>query len=388
MTASSRGGCDSQVVMSDEAEGLNYASSGVDIDLEGASVASLVGALSRSVRVPGTPGAPVDLPGGFGGLIEFGDNLLALATDGVGSKLQIASMMNHWSGVGIDCMAMNVNDLLCVGAEPIAFVDYIAVPKPDPDQHAAIGASLAEACRIARVTLAGGETASLPGIVTELDLSGTALGWLPKGMAITGANISDGDVMIGLPASGIHSNGFSLVRKVVELSGFSYIDPAPFATEFAGREIVRMKDGGVTLGEVLLNPTRIYVDPVTDLIDACRAGSGPCPADALHGICHVTGGGLSNLLRLHDSLGWHIDNPMPSLPEFDWVQATGGISDWEMARTFNLGMGMVLVVDSEHANAVCDWVATRLEGTQIVGSVCNHGHKVTHVNPEIVFEHY
>ena len=388
MTASSRGGCDSQVVMSDEAEGLNYASSGVDIDLEGASVASLVGALSRSVRLPGTPGAPVDLPGGFGGLIEFGDNLLALATDGVGSKLQIASMMNHWSGVGIDCMAMNVNDLLCVGAEPIAFVDYIAVPKPDPDQHAAIGASLAEACRIARVTLAGGETASLPGIVTELDLSGTALGWLPKGMAITGANISDGDVMIGLPASGIHSNGFSLVRKVVELSGFSYIDPAPFATEFAGREIVRMKDGGVTLGEVLLNPTRIYVDPVTDLIDACRAGSGPCPADALHGICHVTGGGLSNLLRLHDSLGWHIDNPMPSLPEFDWVQATGGISDWEMARTFNLGMGMVLVVDSEHANAVCDWVATRLEGTQIVGSVCNHGHKVTHVNPEIVFEHY
>ena len=388
MTASSRGGCDSQVVMSDEAEGLNYASSGVDIDLEGASVASLVGALSRSVRVPGTPGAPVDLPGGFGGLIEFGDNLLALATDGVGSKLQIASMMNHWSGVGIDCMAMNVNDLLCVGAEPIAFVDYIAVPKPDPDQHAAIGASLAEACRIARVTLAGGETASLPGIVTELDLSGTALGWLPKGMAITGANISDGDVMIGLPASGIHSNGFSLVRKVVELSGFSYTDPAPFATEFAGREIVRMKDGDVTLGEVLLNPTRIYVDPVTDLIDACRAGTGPCPADALHGICHVTGGGLSNLLRLHDSLGWHIDNPMPSLPEFDWVQAIGGISDWEMARTFNLGMGMVLVVDSEHANAVCDWVATRLEGTQIVGSVCNHGHKVTHVNPEIVFEHY
>ena len=205
--------------MSDEAEGLDYASSGVDIDLEGASVASLVGALSRSVRAAGTPGAPVDLPGGFGGLIEFGDNLLALATDGVGSKLQIASMMGHWSGVGIYCMAMNVNDLLCVGAEAIAFVDYIAVPKPDPGQHAAIGASLAEACRIARVTLAGGETASLPGIVTELDLSGTALGWLPKGAAITGANIQAGDAMIGLPASGVHSNGFSLVRKVVELSG-------------------------------------------------------------------------------------------------------------------------------------------------------------------------
>jgi len=374
--------------MSDKSGGLDYASSGVDIDLEGASVASLVGALSGSIRAKGTPGAPVDLPGGFGGLIEFGDNLLAMATDGVGSKLQIASMMNHWSGVGIDCMAMNVNDLLCVGAEPIAFVDYIAVPKPDPEQHAAIGASLAEACRIARVTLAGGETASLPGIVTELDLSGTALGWLPKGTAITGATISAGDVMIGLPASGIHSNGFSLVRKVVEVSGLSYTDAAPFATEHSGREIIRMGDGEVTLGEVLLNPTRIYVDPVTDLIDACRAGNGPCPADALHGICHVTGGGLSNLLRLHDSLGWHIDNPMPTLPEFDWIQSTGGISDREMARTFNLGMGMVLVVDAAHADAVCDWVASRLEGTQVVGQVCDHGHKVTHINPEIVFEHY
>ena len=374
--------------MSDKAEGLDYASSGVDIDLEGASVASLVGALSRSVRAAGTPGAPVDLPGGFGGLIEFGDNLLALATDGVGSKLQIASMMGHWSGVGIDCMAMNGNDLLCVGAEAIAFVDYIAVPKPDPEQHAAIGASLAEACRIARVTLAGGETASLPGIVTELDLSGTALGWLPKGAAITGANIQAGNVMIGLPASGVHSNGFSLVRKVVELSGLSYTDSAPFDTEHPGRDIIRMGDGDITLGEVLLNPTRIYVDPVTDLIDACRAGEGPCPADALHGICHVTGGGLSNLLRLHDTLGWHIENPLPVLPEFDWIQSTGGISDREMARTFNLGMGMVLVVDSAHSNAVCEWVASRLEGTQVVGEVRDHGHKVTHCNPEIVFEHY
>ncbi len=374
--------------MSGEEEGLDYASSGVDIDLEGASVASLIGSLSRSVRPAGSPGAPVDLPGGFGGLIEFGDNLLALATDGVGSKLQIASMLNHWAGVGIDCMAMNVNDLLCVGAEPIAFVDYIAVPKPDPEQHAAIGSSLAEACRIARVTLAGGETASLPGIVTELDLSGTALGWLPKGSAITGANISAGDAMIGLPASGIHSNGFSLVRKVVERSGLSYTDPAPFESNYSTRDIIRMGDGPITLGEVLLNPTRIYVDPVTDLIDACRAGNGPCPSDALHGICHVTGGGLSNLLRLHDSLGYHINHPLPTLPEFEWIQRAGGITDKEMARTFNMGMGMVLVVDSEHADSVLEWVGNRLSGTQLVGEVCDHGHKVTHTNPEIVFEHY
>jgi phosphoribosylformylglycinamidine cyclo-ligase len=376
--------------MSEGSDGLNYASSGVDIDLEGASVASLIGALSRSVRPSGTPGAPVDLPGGFGGLIEFGDNLLALATDGVGSKLQIASMLEHWSGVGIDCMAMNVNDLLCVGAEPIAFVDYIAVPKPDPKQHAEIGASLAEACRIARVTLAGGETASLPGIVTELDLSGTALGWLPKGGAITGANLSDGDVMIGLPASGIHSNGFSLVRKVVQVAGMSYTDVAPFDADVSTREIVRMNEGGnsVTLGEVLLNPTRIYVDPVTDLIDACRAGNGPAPFDALRGICHITGGGLSNLLRLHDSLGWHISNPLPTLPEFDWIQSAGGITDREMSRTFNMGMGMVLVVDPQHSAAIENWIVEKLPGSRTVGEVRNHGHKVTHVNSDIVFEHY
>ena len=201
------------------AEPMDYASAGVDIDLEGSAVASLIASLGRSTRQPGTPGAPVDLPGGFGGLIEFGDSLLALATDGVGSKLQIASALNQWGGVGIDCMAMNVNDLLCVGAEPIAFVDYVAVPKPDPETHAALGASLAEACRLARVTLAGGETASLPGIVTELDLSGTALGYVKKGDTITGENLKSGDVLIGLPSSGIHSNGYSLVRKVMSHIG-------------------------------------------------------------------------------------------------------------------------------------------------------------------------
>ena len=194
--------------------------------------------------------------------------------------------------------------------------------------------------------------------------------------------------MIGLPASGVHSNGFSLVRKVVELSGLNYTDPAPFDATHPGRDIVRMGEDVLTLGEVLLNPTRIYVDPVTDLIDACRAGTGPCPADALHGICHVTGGGLSNLLRLHDELGWHIEHPMPVLPEFDWIQSTGDITDREMARTFNLGMGMVLVVDPAHADSVCQWVASRLQGTQIVGEVRDHGHRVTHVNPDIVFEHY
>jgi phosphoribosylformylglycinamidine cyclo-ligase len=372
-------------LMSD-GEGLDYASSGVDIDLEAASVASLIGALSKSVRKTGSPGAPVDLPGGFGGLVEFGDNLLALATDGVGSKLQIANELNQLAGVGIDCMAMNVNDLLCVGAEPIAFVDYVATPRPDPEVHAALGASLADAAARARVTLAGGETASLPGIVKELDLSGTALGWLPKGEAITGENMQAGDQLIGLPSSGIHSNGFSLVRAVLEKSRAKLDTAAPFTVN-EGR-IERFTDGDVTLGEVLLNPTRIYCDPVYDLIAACREGEGPCSSEQIKGIAHITGGGLSNLLRLHDGLGYHISTPLPSLPEFDWIAKIGEVDEREMARTFNLGMGMVVIVANDATNAVTQWLDERLSGCQIVGDVVDHGHKVTHVNPNISFDHY
>ena len=368
-------------VDSNMAEGLDYAGSGVDIDLEGNAVGALVGALSRSVRKPGSPGAPVDLPGGFGGLVEFGENYLALATDGVGSKLSIATKLGQWGGVGIDCMAMNVNDLLCVGAEPIAFVDYIAVPKPDPGIHAALGASLAEACRRARVTLAGGETASLPGIVTELDLSGTALGWLPKGAEITGANLKQGDVLIGLPSSGVHSNGYSLVRNVVSHCGADWNDAAPF--EVSENRIERFNQGAITLGEIFLNPTRIYCNPIVDLIQ-----DGPCDSSAIHAICHVTGGGLSNLLRLHDSLGWHIGNPLPVLPEFDWIQQNGNVSDREMYRTFNMGCGMIIAVDSSVAESVCEWLSQRMEGCLIIGEVVDNGRKVTHSNPEVVFEHY
>jgi len=373
-------------VMTDK---MDYASAGVDIDLEGSAVASLISSLGKSVRPAGTPGAPVDLPGGFGGLIEFGDNLLALATDGVGSKLQIASLLNQWSGVGIDCMAMNVNDLLCVGAEPIAFVDYVAVPKPDPEVHAALGASLAEACRLARVTLAGGETASLPGIVTELDLSGTALGYLKKNEAITGENLQAGDVLIGLPSSGIHSNGYSLVRRIVDHSGFSYHDSAPFDTTSSGREILRfVEQEQVTLGEVFLNPTKIYCDPVVDLIKLAQSPESKFSVNDIHGVCHVTGGGLSNLLRLHNSLGWEIDNPLPVHPEFEWLANTGGVDTWEMYRTFNMGCGMILAVNAQHAVAITEWLTEKLTGVQIIGQVTNNGHKVVHLGAEVEFTHY
>ena len=361
---------------------MDYASSGVDIDLEGTAVASLIGSLKRSTRKSGTPGAPVDLPGGFGGLIEFGDHLLAMATDGVGSKLQIATAVKNWESVGIDCMAMNVNDLLCVGAEPIAFVDYIAVPKPDPEVHAAVGASLAKACELANVTLAGGETASLPGIVTELDLSGTALGFLDKDSAITGERLEAGDVLIGLPSSGIHSNGFSLVRKIIHRTGLAYTDLCPFDASFEGRTLPKK----TVLADVLLIPTKIYCNSVVGLLDHLKATQGS--VHAVHGIAHITGGGLSNLLRLHDTLGWHIDSPMPIPPEFTWLQSEGNVTDLEMHRTFNMGLGMVLAVDKNQVESILSCIQAFEPSAAVIGQVNDNGHQVTHANKAIFFDHY
>ena len=364
---------------------IDYASSGVDIDAEGRAISSLISALGGSVRKTGQKGAPVPLPGGFGGIVEFGDSRLVLATDGVGSKLQLASQTGWLRGVGIDCIAMNVNDLICVGAESIAFVDYIAVPKTDPEVHAELGHSLTEGCRQARVTLAGGETATLPGIVTELDLSGTALGWFPGGDEITGERLQVGDAIIGLPSSGIHSNGYTLVRAVLERSGLSLDDSAPFEVEI-GR-IERWKDGDLTIGEVLLNPTMIYVDPVIDLVLACREGVGPCSSEDIKAIAHITGGGLSNLLRLHDSLGWHIENPLPVHSEFSWIAEIGLVDIREMHRTFNMGMGMVVAVSEVVSDEVAEWLSERLPGSRRVGSVNDSG-KVTHANSNVFFEHY
>ena len=366
-------------------EPMDYASSGVDIDAEGKAISSLIDALGGSVRKRGEKGAPVPLPGGFGGIVEFGDSRLVLATDGVGSKLQLASQTGWLRGVGIDCIAMNVNDLICVGAEPIAFVDYIAVPKPDPEVHSELGHSLAEGCRQARVTLAGGETATLPGIVTELDLSGTALGWFPKGGEITGERLQAGDAMIGLPSSGIHSNGYTLVRAVLERSGLSLDDAAPFDAD--GDRIVRWNEGEVTIGEVLLNPTMIYVDPIIDLVLACREGIGPCSSEDIKAIAHITGGGLSNLLRLHDSLGWHIEDPLPVFPEFSWIAEVGSVNTREMHRTFNMGMGMVVAVSNDVADDVAKWLSERLPGARRIGSVTDSG-KVTHAESGVYFDHY
>jgi phosphoribosylformylglycinamidine cyclo-ligase len=241
------------------------------------------------------------------------------------------------------------------------------------------------------VTLAGGETASLPGIVTELDLSGTALGYVKKGNAITGEHLKQGDVLIGLPSSGIHSNGYSLVRRVIEHSTLDYTDPAPFTVASIGRSVMHFDgndDKPFTLGEIFLNPTRIYCDPVVDLLHEAEHGETGFSLSDIRAICHVTGGGLSNLLRLHDSLGWHIDSPLPPHPEFDWLQETGGIETREMYRTFNMGTGMILAVSKEHAEAMCAWLRERMVGTSIIGRVTDQGHRVTHAIEGVEFTHY
>ena len=250
-------------------QGLTYAESGVDIEKEDRAIGSLVSTLGYQRK---GMGAPFNLPGSFTGGVEFGDHVLSLCTDGVGSKILIADELQKWDTLGIDCMAMNVNDMLCIGAEPIAFVDYIAIDGPDPAKMEQIGVGLNRAAELANVSIIGGETATLPELVNGFDLAGTCLGVVKKDRIITGKNVQPHDAIIGLSSSGVHSNGFSLVRKAVETAGVSYNDSFPDSDPAAP-----------SLGEVLLEPTRIYVREIMPLLEEFH----------IHGMAHITGGGIS-----------------------------------------------------------------------------------------------
>lgn len=371
---------------------LDYASAGVDIDKEGSSVRALLSAVgaARSPRAPNSIGSPVEHGGGFSGLISFGDQLLGMCTDGVGSKMVLASEMDVYDTVGIDCMAMNVNDLLCVGCEPLAFVDYIAAARPDPQTWQALGRGLAQACLSANVTLAGGETATLPDLVRGVDVSGTALGSVPRGKQIDGESVRPGDAIIGLPSSGLHSNGYTLARSIVKRAAKDLNSPVPFALDENDRNRLwrSSPDSPHTLGGALLTPTAIYVDPLVPLFKAMRQDGSPAPYNALHGVAHITGGGLSNLLRLSSSnAGYHIHSPLPVHTDFEWLQREGGVEDVEMYRVFNMGMGMCVVVAREHADAVASWLASRMTGSRIVGEVTDSG-MVTHAVSSVSYSHY
>jgi len=300
-------------------EKFSYAKAGVDIKKEERAVRALTSGL-KFVREGF--GRPI-LTGHYASVLDFGDFGLAITTDGVGSKIIVAERMNKFDTIGIDCVAMNVNDLVAIGAEPVAMVDYIATFEPDERVMAEIAKGLEEGCRMANVTLVGGETATLPDQLKGWDLVGTAVGVVGKDRIITGEEIRPGDVIFGIPSSGIHSNGLTLARKVIESAGYSYFD------EF---------ENGKTIGEELLTPTRIYVREVLHVIENYE----------VHGLAHITGGGLLNLKRLK-KVKFVIDDPLPPQKIFEFVQELGNVDDDEMYRTFNMGMGFAVVMPKDDA---------------------------------------
>lgn len=309
--------------------GLTYSQAGVDIDVGNTLVERIKPAAKRTQR----PGTMAGL-GGFGALFDlkaagYSDPVLVAATDGVGTKLKIAIETGTVGGVGIDLVAMCVNDLVCQGAEPLFFLDYFATGALDVDHAAAVIEGIAEGCLRSGAALIGGETAEMPGMYAagDFDLAGFAVGAMERGAALP-SGVQEGDILLGLASDGVHSNGYSLVRKIVDVSGLGWEGNCPWAD--------------VTLGDALLTPTRLYVMPT---LEAIRAGG-------VHALAHITGGGLTeNLPRvLPDGLGAEIDLDACSLPPvFRWLADTGGVAEAEMLKTFNCGIGMVLVVDKSVA---------------------------------------
>ncbi len=336
---------------------LTYADSGVDIAKEDAAIDALTAGFGFART---GMGAPLGAIGHFAGLVDFGEHALCLCTDGVGSKVEIANAIKKWDTVGIDCMAMNVNDAICVGAEPIAFVDYLAVEDPEPEFAAQVGKGLAEGAKQANVSMVGGETASLPGVVKGFDLAGTCLAVAPKNKLVTGDKIAPGDVLIGLASTGIHSNGYTLARRVIEDAGHAYTDPWPFDDpEYAG----------MSIGEVLLIPTRIYVREIMGLLETGLD---------VHGLAHITGSGLRKLKRGRTDVQYVAENPLPVPPVFTRIQEMGGIEDHEMYRTFNMGMGFVAIVGADDAEAALTYLEEHTDyQVQVVGFV-TEGEGVNH----------
>jgi phosphoribosylformylglycinamidine cyclo-ligase len=322
---------------------LTYADSGVDIAEEEKTVKTLIEKLSY---VRKGIGAPLTVIGHYAGLLDFGEYALALTTDGVGSKVLIANEIRRWNTVGIDCIAMNVNDLLAIGAEPVAFVDYLALEKHEEGFAAQIGEGLLKGAEISRMSIVGGETATLPDIIKGFDLAGTCLGIVKKDQVVEGGNVRVGDVIVGVPSTGIHSNGYTLVRKIVEEAGYSYQDPCPY-------------DSSKTIGDELLIPTRIYIE-ILDVLKACE----------VHGLAHITGSGLLKLRRI-TKLGFDFYDPLEPQEVFKFLQKEGGVEDLEMYRTFNMGMGFLVILPEEDATK-----AAEITGGKIVGKIVESGIRV------------
>lgn len=336
--------------MSDqERDALTYAAAGVDIDAGNALVDRIKPAAAATTR----PGVMAGL-GGFGALFDlkaagYTDPVLVAATDGVGTKLKIAIDTGVFDTIGVDLVAMCVNDLVCQGAEPLFFLDYFATGKLEVEAAARIVEGIAAGCTASGCALIGGETAEMPGMYApgDFDLAGFSVGAMERGATLP-AGVAEGDVLLGLSSDGVHSNGYSLVRRIVERSGLAWDTASPFS------------DG--TLGEALLAPTRLYVKPA---LSAIRAGG-------VHALAHITGGGLTeNIPRvLPDDLGVDIDlGSWPLPPVFGWLAQEGGLAEAELLKTFNAGLGMVLVVSKEAAEGLT-WTLTEAgESVHRIGTV-------------------
>ena len=338
--------------MVERRNGLTYADSGVDIDAGN----RLVDLIKPMVRATARAGTEAEI-GGFGGLFDlkaagFKDPVLVAATDGVGTKVKIAIESGLHGAIGIDLVAMSVNDLVVQGAEPLFFLDYFACGKLDPEAAAAIVAGIAEGCRESGCALIGGETAEMPGLYKDgdYDLAGFAVGAAERGTLLPRPDIAAGDAVLGLASSGVHSNGFSLVRKIVETSGLGFEARAPFSPV-------------MTLGGALLTPTRLYV---RSCLRAIRE------TGAVKGLAHITGGGFTdNIPRvLPRHLGVRIDLArLPVLPVFKWLAGQGNIAERELLRTFNCGIGMIAIVKTDAVEAVTEVLAGIGESVTRLGEV-------------------
>jgi phosphoribosylformylglycinamidine cyclo-ligase len=342
--------------MPERGSGLTYAQAGVDIDAGN----RMVDLIKPLVRATARRGADAEI-GGFGGLFDlksagFRDPVLVAATDGVGTKVKIAIETGRHSTIGIDLVAMSVNDLVVQGAEPLFFLDYFACGKLDAEMGAAVVKGIASACKESGCALIGGETAEMPGVYhgADYDLAGFAVGAAERGELLPRPDVKAGDVLIGLASSGVHSNGFSLVRKVVEKSGLKWDAAAPFAS-------------GQSLGEAVLTPTRLYVKSCLAAIRGTKA---------VKALCHVTGGGFpDNIPRvLPDGMGAQIDlGKIPVPPVFKWLAREGGVAQNEMLRTFNCGIGMIAVAAAADANVVTAAFKQAGENVVTIGAITASG---------------
>ena len=329
--------------------GLTYADAGVDIEAGNALVDKIKPAAAATKR----PGV-MDGLGGFGAMFDlkaagYKDPILVAATDGVGTKLRIAIDTGILDTVGIDLVAMCVNDLVCQGAEPLFFLDYFATGKLDVTEAAAVVTGIAEGCKQSNSALVGGETAEMPGMYAkgDFDLAGFSVGAMERGNSLP-SGVAEGDVLLGLASSGVHSNGYSLVRKIVEHSGLGWEAPSPF--------------GGGSLGRALLEPTKLYV----------RAGLAAHRAGGLHALAHITGGGLTeNLPRaLPEGLGAEVNLSAWALPPvIKWLAAQAGLDQAEMLKTFNCGIGMVAIVAPDRAAALTEVFKENGEVVTQIGTV-------------------